>query len=85
MNIKASTAPSREMRSKYRSIINEVVRYFKENPKINIAKITCLTGSDADRLARKVKEWILPEEKFFNITRKANEVYFVRIEDGEET
>lgn len=64
-------------RSKYRTIIEQVLEYFEQNPSINIAKLSCEFGADADKISKKVRDWLKDDEDI-TIKKKGKIVYFMR-------
>lgn len=64
-------------RSKYRAIILQVLDYFEQNPGIDIAKLSCEFGADADKVAKKVRDWLKSDEDI-TIKKMGKIVYFMR-------
>jgi len=66
-----------ESRSKYRTIILQVLEYFEQNPDIDIAKLSCEFGADADKIAKKIRDWLRDDEDI-TIKKMGKTVYFMR-------
>jgi len=64
-------------RSKYRAIILQVLDYFEQNPNIDIAKLSCEFGADADKIAKKIRDWLKDDEDI-TIKKMGKIVYFMR-------
>ena len=64
-------------RSKYRAIIEQVLDYFENNPDIHIAKLTYELGADADKVSKKIRDWLKADEGII-VKKKGNIVYFMR-------
>ena len=71
----------KKTRSKYRLIVDNVVRYFEDHPDRKVTKITCHYGADADNISKQVRNWQTPEENFL-VFKRGNVVYFLRNIDG---
>lgn len=69
--------------SKYRSIISDAIQYFEDNPNKRVVQISCKMASEADRISKKLKEWLTDEEGLI-VTRRGKIVYILRDMSGEE-
>ena len=67
----------RKGRSKYRIIIEDILKYFEENSNVNVAKITYPLGADADKMSKKIRDWLKIDEEIV-VIKKGRTVYFLR-------